>query len=60
MKQFRIKNQLKQCVPNEFQKVLKDFYKDILLVFPEMKYKLTDETIEFFYKKKMTGKHIFD
>ena len=30
-------------VPNEFQKVVKDFYKDILLVFPEMKYKLSDD-----------------
>ena len=38
-------------VPKEFQKVVKDFYKDILLVFPEMKYKLSDETIEFLQEK---------
>ena len=40
-------------VPNEFQKIVKDFYKDILLVFPEMKYKLSDETIEFLQEKMM-------
>ena len=46
-------------VPEEFQKVLKDFYKDILLVFPEMKYKLEDTTIDFL-QGKHNGKEIFD
>ncbi len=46
-------------VPEEFQKVLKDFYKDILLVFPEMKYKLKDTTIDFL-QGKHNGKEIFD
>ena len=46
-------------VPNEFQKVVKDFYKDILLVFPEMKYKLSDETIEFLQEKN-DGLHVFN
>ena len=46
-------------VPEEFSKVLKDFYKDILLVFPEIKYKLTDKTIEFL-QNKSDCKHIFD
>ena len=46
-------------VPNEFQKVVKDFYKDILLVFPEMKYKLSDETIEFLQEKN-EGLHVFN
>lgn len=46
-------------VPKEFQKVLKDFYKDILLVFPEMKYKLNDETIEFLQEKN-EGLHVFN
>ena len=46
-------------VPNEFQKIVKDFYKDILLVFPEMKYKLSDETIEFLQEKN-DGLHVFN
>ena len=46
-------------VPKEFQKVVKDFYKDILLVFPEMKYKLSDETIEFLQEKN-EGIHVFN
>ena len=46
-------------VPEEFQKVLKDFYKDILLVFPEMKYKLKDTTIEFLQGKN-DGKIVFE
>jgi len=46
-------------VPKEFQKVLKDFYKDILLVFPEMKYKLEDTTIDFL-QEKHNGKEIFE
>ena len=46
-------------VPKEFQKVIKDFYKDILLVFPEIKYKLSDETIEFLQEKN-EGIHVFN
>ena len=46
-------------IPSEFQKVVKDFYKDILLVFPEIKYKLSDETIEFLQEKN-NGIHIFN
>ena len=45
------KESIRNNVPKEFQKVVKDFYKDILLVFPEMKYKLSDETIEFLQEK---------
>ena len=46
-------------VPEEFSKILKDFYKDILLVFPEMKYKLEDSTIEFL-QNKHDGNEIFE
>ena len=46
-------------VPEEFSKILKDFYKDILLVFPEMKYKLEDSTIEFL-QNKHDGTEIFE
>ena len=46
-------------VPEEFQKVLKDFYRDVLLVFPEMKYKLEDTTIEFLQDKN-DGKMVFE
>ena len=53
------KESVKTIVPNEFQKVIKDFYKDILLVFPEMKYKLSDETIEFLQEKN-EGIEIFN
>ena len=34
-------------VPEEFSKIIKDFYKDVLLVFPEIKDKLDDNIIEF-------------
>ena len=59
MKLCRIKNLTEIMVPKEFQKVVKDFYKDILLVFPEMKYKLSDETIEFLQEKN-EGIHVFN
>lgn len=39
-------------VPEEFQKIVRDFYKDILLVFPEYKINLDEETIDFLQKKK--------
>ena len=34
-------------IPDEFKKIMKDFYKDILLVFPEYKDKLSVTDIEF-------------
>ena len=33
--------------PDEFNKVIKDFYKDILLTFPEYKTKLGDNELDF-------------
>ena len=42
----------KKDIPEEFTKIVKDFYKDILLVFPEVKYHLEDSTIEFLQGKK--------
>ena len=46
-------------IPEEFQKIVKDFYKDILLVFPEMKLNLSDNTINFLQGKN-TAKEVFD
>ena len=34
-------------IPEEFEKIVKDFYKDILLVFPEYKDKLGDDVVKF-------------
>ena len=42
----------KKEIPEEFTKILKDFYKDILLVFPEVKYSLEDNTVEFLQGNK--------
>merc|ERR1712127_939846 len=42
----------KKDIPEEFTKIVKDFYKDILLVFPEVKYHLEDSIIEFLQGKK--------
>ena len=46
-------------VPKEFSKIIKDFYKDILLVFPEIKDKLEDNIIEFL-QDKHDCQEIFD
>ena len=46
-------------VPEEFSKIIKDFYKDVLLVFPEIKNKLEDNIIEFL-QDKQDSKEIFD
>ena len=35
-------------VPDEFQKVMKDFYRDILISFPEYKEKLGPNEVSFF------------
>lgn len=35
-------------IPDEFKKIMKDFYKDILTSFPEYKNKLTENEINFF------------
>ena len=45
-------------VPEEFQKIVRDFYKDILLVFPEYKINLDEETIDFLQKKN-EGSELF-
>ena len=58
-------------VPDEFQRIMKDFYKDILLVFPEYKAKLDPADIEFLtgncdgvglfdYCKKVYPERFFD
>ena len=46
-------------IPDEFKKIMKDFYKDILLVFPEYKDKLTVTNIEFLTGRN-DGKELFD
>jgi hypothetical protein len=46
-------------VPEEFSKIMKDFYKDILLVFPEIKYQLDNNIIEFL-QDKQDSREIFD
>ena len=43
---------VKKEIPEEFTKIVKDFYKDVLLVFPEVKYH-EDNTIEFYKTKEM-------
>ena len=37
---------------DEFNKVIKDFYKDILLTFPEYKTKLDDNILDFLMSSK--------
>ena len=47
---FKLNIQMEENVveiPDEFKKIMKDFYKDILLVFPEYKDKLSVTDIEF-------------
>ena len=46
-----LKTESEKKIPEEFSKVAKDFYKDILLVFPETKEKLSIEIIEFLQDK---------
>ena len=41
-----------QIVPEEFMKIMQDFYNDILTTFPEYKNKLGDDIIEFLQNKK--------
>ena len=36
-----------QLVPEDFKKIMKDFYTDILTTFPEYKEKLNDNIIMF-------------
>merc|ERR1712195_184926 len=50
---------VEEDVPEEFSKIIKDFYKDVLLVFPEIKNKLEDNIIEFL-QDKHDSKEIFD
>ena len=38
---------MSEKIPEEFKKVIKDFYKDILTTFPEYKDKLGDNEISF-------------
>lgn len=54
-----LKTESKKEIPVEFSKILKDFYKDILLVFPETKDKLSIETIEFLQDKN-DGLELFE
>ena len=46
------------AVPDEFNKIMKDFYKDILLVFPEYKSKLDLKTIGFLQNNN-NGEELF-
>ena len=46
-------------IPEEFKKVMKDFYKDILTTFPEYKDKLNDNGIEFL-KDNNDGNFLFE
>ena len=46
-------------IPEEFKKVIKDFYKDILNTFPEFKEKLKDDEIEFL-EGKNNGDKLFE
>ena len=46
-------------IPEEFKKVMKDFYKDILNTFPEFKENLNDEQIEFL-EGKNNGDKLFE
>lgn len=46
-------------IPEEFKKVMKDFYKDILTTFPEYKDKLNDNVIEFL-KDNNDGNFLFE
>ena len=46
-------------IPEEFEKIVKDFYKDILLVFPEYKDKLGDDVVKFLTSEG-SSLHLFE
>ena len=49
---FKLNIQMTEKVPDEFKKVMKDFYKDILTSFPEYKEKLGPTEIRFFTENR--------
>jgi len=55
---FKLNIQMSE-IPEEFKKVMKDFYKDILNTFPEFKEKLNDNQIEFL-EGKNDGDKLFE
>jgi hypothetical protein len=44
---------------DDFEKIMKDFYRDILTTFPEYKQKLDDKTLDFLMNKN-NGLHLFE